>query len=93
MDSRYGLVVWQMERAVQREERGGSGEGLLAFFESNVATQDGIILAKLKALSGVTLVFDGVVDVGAFGAFQFDLDAIVFLSHGRILLDSDDKSL
>jgi hypothetical protein len=46
-----------------------------------MAAKDGIILAKFKAFGGISLVFDGVIDVGAFGAFQLDFDAIIFFCH------------
>src|SRR4051794_6672957 len=49
-----------------------------------MTAQQGIVLLDLEARGVVSLVFFGVVDVFALGAFHFDDDAIAFfLGHGN----------
>jgi hypothetical protein len=60
---------------------------LFVFFEDHVTAHNRVEFAKLQTLGGVSLVFDGVVDKAAFGAFHTNLDAIAFFGHDATPLE------
>ena len=68
------MVITRCNPQLQRKQR----DRLLVFFEDHVTAHNRVKFAKLQTLGSVSLVFDGVVDKAAFGAFHTNLDAINF---------------
>ena len=64
-----------MSRVFARTSK-SSGLLDLGFFEDHVLTHNGVVLAELELVRGVTLVFlGGVEKTGSCGGYEFDLVA------------------